>query len=78
MNEWLANTLAAISDETFVLSDEDATTLLAIARIASHDSSDRTNAPLLCYLIGRLAERSPAANLEQIQEVIAGRARSDS
>jgi hypothetical protein len=28
------------------------TTLLDVARIAAHDSGARTNAPLLCYLIG--------------------------
>jgi Domain of unknown function (DUF6457) len=27
-------------------------TLLDLARIAAHDSGDRTNAPLLCYLVG--------------------------
>jgi hypothetical protein len=35
------------------LSDEDAATLLELARIAAHDSGERTNAPLLCYLVGR-------------------------
>ena len=35
------------------LSDVDAQTLLDLARIAAHKSGDRTNAPLLCYLVGR-------------------------
>jgi hypothetical protein len=35
------------------LSDEDAATLLDLARIAAHVSGERTNAPLLCYLVGR-------------------------
>ena len=35
------------------LSDADARTLLDLARIAAHASGDRTNAPLLCYLVGR-------------------------
>ena len=35
------------------LSDDDVRGLLDIARIAAHESGDRTNAPLLCYLIGR-------------------------
>jgi hypothetical protein len=30
--------------------------LLDLARIAAHDSGDRRNAPLLCYLVGK-AER---------------------
>jgi hypothetical protein len=36
------------------LSEEDARTLLRIAKLAAHESGDRTNAPLLCYLIGRV------------------------
>jgi hypothetical protein len=35
------------------LTDEEAATLLDLARIAAHDSGERTNAPLLCYLVGR-------------------------
>jgi hypothetical protein len=35
------------------LSDADAKTLLDLARTAAHESGDRTNAPLLCYLLGR-------------------------
>jgi hypothetical protein len=34
-------------------------TILDLARIAAHESGERTNAPLLCYLIGR-AERGIA------------------
>jgi hypothetical protein len=39
--------------------------LLELARIAAHESGERTNAPLLCYLIGR-AERGVA--LETLAE----------
>jgi hypothetical protein len=35
------------------LSEEDAATLLDLARIAAHESGERMNAPLLCYLVGR-------------------------
>jgi hypothetical protein len=49
------------------LSDEDADALLKIARIAAHDSDDRTNAPLLCYLIGRMQTDRP---LSEILEVV--------
>ena len=31
----------------------EAATLLEIARVAAHESGDRRNAPLLCYLLGR-------------------------
>jgi uncharacterized protein DUF6457 len=40
------------------LDDETSRTLLDLARIAAHESGDRTNAPLLCYLVGRVHERS--------------------
>jgi hypothetical protein len=52
MNEWLQRVAREIgSDEE--LSNEDADALLKIARIAAHEGGDRTNAPLLAYLIGR-------------------------
>ncbi|MHB8513376.1 MAG: DUF6457 domain-containing protein [Actinomycetota bacterium] len=41
--------------DAFAISDEDRTVILDLARIASHASGDRRNAPLLCYVIGLLA-----------------------
>jgi len=41
------------------VSEADAETLLEIARVAAHDSGARTNAPLVCYLVG-LAGRGGA------------------
>jgi hypothetical protein len=35
------------------LSDDEIATVLDLARIAAHESGERTNAPLLCYLVGR-------------------------
>jgi hypothetical protein len=35
------------------LSDVASTRLLKLAAIAAHESGDRRNAPLLCYLLGR-------------------------
>jgi hypothetical protein len=52
MDDWLRRVAAAIGSNE-QLSDDDADTLLKIARIAAHESGDRRNAPLLCYLIGR-------------------------
>ena len=48
---------AGVAPEELELSEEDAATLLDLARIAAHESGERPNAPLLCYLGGR-AERS--------------------
>ena len=59
MDEWLAQARSALAAEEGVdpgvleLSDQDAATLLDLARIAAHTSGERTNAPLLCYLVGR-------------------------
>jgi uncharacterized protein DUF6457 len=44
---------AGVASAQLELSDEDAATLLDLARIAAHESGERTNAPLLCYLVGR-------------------------
>jgi hypothetical protein len=44
---------AEVAPSELELSDAEARTLLDLARIAAHDSGERTNAPLLCYLVGR-------------------------
>jgi Domain of unknown function (DUF6457) len=51
------------------LSDADAATLLDLARIAAHESGERTNAPLLCYLVGRAQERG-SASLDELAESV--------
>ncbi|MGH3104603.1 MAG: DUF6457 domain-containing protein [Gaiellaceae bacterium] len=61
MDEWLiaardavART-AGIPTEELELDQAAIETLLDLARIAAHESGDRTNAPLLCYLVGLAA-----------------------
>jgi hypothetical protein len=58
---------AAIPAEELELDDADARTLLQLARIAAHESGDRTNAPLLCYLVGRA---QPHARLEDLATAV--------
>ena len=59
MDAWLTDARDAVAAAAGVpaseldISDEDAATLLDLARIAAHDSGERINAPLLCYLVGR-------------------------
>jgi Domain of unknown function (DUF6457) len=59
MDAWLTEARDVLADaagvprERLELSDGDVSTLLDLARIAAHTSGDRTNAPLLCYLVGR-------------------------
>jgi hypothetical protein len=67
MDAWLQSardSIAAASGvpaEQLELSAEDVRTLLDVARVAAHDSGERTNAPLVCYLIGVAAGKSGAA-----------------
>jgi hypothetical protein len=58
MDDWLRRVSTAIGSSE-ELSEDDADALLKIARIAAHESGDRRNAPLLCYLIGRAAGDRP-------------------
>ena len=63
MDEWLTLARDALVDagavpaNELVLDDAAAATLLDLASVAAHESGARTNAPLLCYLVGR-AERN--------------------
>jgi hypothetical protein len=59
VDDWLTRARDALASEagldpaTLQLSDEESGTLLDLARIAAHESGERINAPLLCYLVGR-------------------------
>ena len=57
VDSWLTGARDALARESGVegleLSNDDVATLLDLARIAAHESGERTNAPLLCYLVGR-------------------------
>lgn len=63
MNEWLTRQAEALGVDG--LSDEEQQTLLDLARIAAHTGGDRTNAPLLCYLLGRAD-----GDLEALAEIV--------
>ncbi len=59
MDDWLSRRAEAIAAAAGVepsrleLDEAAIDTLLDLARIAAHESGDRTNAPLLCYIVGR-------------------------
>ena len=65
MDAWLTDArdslaaAAGVAPAELELSDDDVRTLLDLARIAAHDSGERTNAPLLCYLVGRAQGDQP-------------------
>ena len=67
MDAWLRSARDAVTAASDVpaseleLSADDERLLLQAARIAAHDSGDRTNAPLLCYLLGLAAAKSGAS-----------------
>jgi hypothetical protein len=60
VDAWLSKASQALAAEAGAepdalrLSDADVDKLLDLARIAAHVSGDRTNAPLVCYLVGRV------------------------
>ena len=74
MNEWLDTRADALAEGTGIdraaleLSPEEIETLLDLAGHAAHESGARTNAPLLCYLLGRA--RAGAASLEELDQIV--------
>jgi hypothetical protein len=70
MDEWLTRARDALAQTANMpaaeleLPDDAVATLLDLAGLAAHESGERTNAPLLCYLVGK-AERG-GADLETL------------
>lgn len=58
MDAWLEDARAKLAAEVgeepsrYDLTQEEVDDLLELARIAAHESGERVNAPLLCYLVG--------------------------
>jgi hypothetical protein len=65
MDAWLTEARDVLASEAGLepaaldLTDTEADALLDLARIAAHKSGERTNAPLLCYLVGRAQGSRP-------------------
>ena len=74
MNEWLAERADALADATGIdrdaleLSPDEIDAVLELAALAAHSSGVRTNAPLLCYLLGRA--RAGAASLDELDKIV--------
>jgi hypothetical protein len=68
VDAWLRDAADAIAATTgadrgaLELDESTERTLLDLARIAAHESGKRTNAPLLCYLVGRAAAAGAAVD----------------
>ena len=74
MNKWLATRADALAAGTGIdraaleLSPEEIGTVLDLAAHAAHESDARTNAPLLCYMLGRA--RAGTASLDELDEIV--------
>lgn len=73
MDAWLEGIRDALARTAGVapgdldLDDQAIRTLLDVARIAAHESGQRINAPLLCYLVGRAQD---GADLETLAAIV--------
>jgi hypothetical protein len=79
VDAWLEAAVARLAQETgvaaadYALSQAEVDELLELARIAAHESGERTNAPLVCYLVG-LARGRHASGLEDLVDAVAAKA----
>jgi len=77
MHAWLDDARDRLAREAgtdptqLALSPEETDRLLELARIAAHESGERTNAPLLCYLVG-LAHGRHGGSLEDLVDAAEG------
>jgi hypothetical protein len=58
---------STLSPEQLELDDDAVRALLELARVAAHESGERTNAPLLCYLVGRAQN---GASLDELVDAV--------
>jgi hypothetical protein len=62
-----------LDEAALAVDNESAEELLRLAGVAAHTSGDRTNAPLLCHVLGRaVALGRPLADLARIVDSGAG------
>ncbi len=77
MHEWMEQAKERLASETgadsagYTLTEAEIQTLLDLARVAAHESGERTNAPLACYLVG-LARGRGGGSLETLADAAAG------
>jgi len=74
VDDWLSRVADALAREAGVpraeleLDADAVRTLLDLARVAAHESGDRTNAPLACYLLGIAA--GGAKDLDELADAV--------
>jgi hypothetical protein len=75
VHDWLEqardNLAAECGDEpaAYTLVQKDIDELLDLARVAAHESGERINAPLVCYLVG-LARGRHGAELDDLIDAV--------
>jgi Domain of unknown function (DUF6457) len=79
LDAWLSEARDAVAERAGVspaeldLDQAAVDQLLELARLAAHESGDRRNAPLLCFLVGRAGEGVDLGSLvNRIERVSAG------
>lgn len=78
MHEWLEQARDRIAEEIgepasgLELTQAEIDALLELARVAAHESGERTNAPLVCYLAGVAVGRRGAA-LDDVVDAAVGK-----
>jgi hypothetical protein len=78
MDDWLSSARDRLAEasgqgtESLDLSQAEIDELLELARIAAHESGERINAPLLCYLVG-LARGRTGADLTGLVDATVGK-----
>jgi Domain of unknown function (DUF6457) len=74
VNDWLSARADALAKRSGVdraaleLTEQEIAGLLELAGHAAHTSGARTNAPLLCYLVG--LSRAGGASLDELDETV--------
>ena len=78
MDDWLSDARDRLAEasgespESLGLTQTEIDELLELARVAAHDSGERINAPLLCYLVG-LAKGRTGADLSGLVDATVGK-----
>ncbi len=78
MHEWLAEARDKLARATgegataYELGQAEIDELLELARVAAHESGERINAPLVCYLVG-LARGRHGRDLDDLVDEVVGK-----
>jgi Domain of unknown function (DUF6457) len=77
VHEWLRSAAGRLAHEAgadpadLALGPAEIDALLELARVAAHQSGERINAPLVCYLVG-LARGRHGGELDDLVDAVAG------